>query len=256
MVDGIDIDGALGAGPGEEPYPIVMGRAAAAEIAALGPDAVDRQGRSDLHRDGRGVRTVPHRLRRPAAHLGPGNHDHPGVPAQPAGPNRHPARRHPGRLRYVAPRPHRRLSWTRTRSSGWTPWPAAPTGRSWCSATTRHGASGCSWCSATSTAPASTSPASTGSSPSSCAGRPSSPTSPATPTATSSATFPPPVLPLDRGRLWEGLPRQLGRVPGLRGRDPPDPPAHLQRPGCHRVERAVSVAVRRPLPQVRDRAAG
>ena len=50
--------------------------------------------------------------------------------------------------------------------------------------------------------------------------------------------------PLRGGGLRQGLPRELGRVPGVRGRHPPAPPPHLRprRPG---LERALPRAVRR-----------
>ncbi len=44
VMSGIDLGPPLGVGPGEPPYPETMNRAAAAEIAALGPDAVVAKG--------------------------------------------------------------------------------------------------------------------------------------------------------------------------------------------------------------------
>lgn len=83
LVDGVDIDGALGAKPGEEPYPVVMGRAAAAEIADLGPDAVVAKGdltctgtAEEFEQFERTYGVLPVTWVR-------GNHDHPGVPASP-----------------------------------------------------------------------------------------------------------------------------------------------------------------------------
>src|SRR5690606_38424020 len=55
-----------------------------------------------------------------------------------------------------------------------------------------------------------------------------------------------------RGGLPQGLPRVLGRVPGVRGRDPPGPPAVVDAGGAG-VVGAVPGPVRRPLRRLRPR---
>jgi Icc protein len=83
LVDGVDLDGALSAAPGDDPYPVVMGRAAVTEIAAARPDAVVAKG--DLTCRGTAAEfaqflsvygDLPLTWVR-------GNHDHPDVPAPP-----------------------------------------------------------------------------------------------------------------------------------------------------------------------------
>jgi hypothetical protein len=91
VLRGLDLGPVLRAEPGQEPYPLVMNRAAVAEIAALAPDAVVAKGDltsagtpaqyeqfTSLYATAFGDRLV----------VTPGNHDH---PAQPSGPLPFPA---------------------------------------------------------------------------------------------------------------------------------------------------------------------
>ena len=84
--------------------------------------------------------------------------------------------------------------------------------------------------------------------------RRSSATSPATRIATACGGSRRPARAVGRGRVREGLPGRVGRVPRLRGRHPPDAPPHLDARSA-RVDRADPRHVRRPLPELRVRRA-